>query len=330
MKRICLTLLCQLAVCFTALSARALSDEYITGSNRVERLGWVNVDEDGRIANKVITPEYLNERITVVLRWCYACPGISESIPAFERLSDNFNGRDVEFIHSYYPGQRHAKSLVLKFVEKFAITNAVYSGAAPAEAGFRDMHRSVAVVLPGGKVVWSVSYNTLTNVKELETVLKENLNSWRRTSIETLWEENPAAAYEWSQKALTFEIPEEDREYYSNPDTHEIQSALAYIAVLRRLSQKNLLPAEAAFFKKLIASYQQPSAVKAKIKEFMKLQEEYEALVNQSAGAKQNRAKFNAKKTAIANKLKSLLKHKSFPYELNDSAKELLKSLEAK
>lgn len=330
MKRIYFALLCQLAVCGTAFPVHASSDEYVTGSNRVERLGWVNVDAEGHIANKRLTPEFLNERIVVVLRWCYGCPGISGSVPAFECLRSSFNDRDIEFIHSYYPAQRHSKSSVLSHVQKFAVTNAVYSGAAPAEANFRDMHRSVAVVLPGGKVVWSTTNNTLSDVTKLEEVLKENLSAWRRTSIETLWEENPVAAYEWCKTALSFELSAEDREYYANPGTHEIKSLLAYLAVLRRLSEKKIPPADAAFYKKLIAGYKISAEVKAKVKEYVKLQEEYEALVDLSVDPKQNQAKLNGKKRIIAEKLKKLLKHKSFPYELNDGAKDLLRSLEAR
>lgn len=336
MKSIYLALLCQIAVCCITLSAHALSEEYITGSNRVERLGWVNVDAKGFIANKTLTPEYLNERITVVLRWCYGCPGISQSVPAFENLRGIYDNRDIEFIHSYYPGQRHAKSAVLDYVRKFAITNAVYSGAAPAEANFRDEHRSVAVVLPGGKVVWSSLDNRIDKVQKLEQELKTKLNAWRRTSIETLWKENPIAAYEWCKAALNLELPSEDRDYYSTkPDSIVIDSTLAYISALQRLGKKNLSPEDKAFFKQLVDHCTLKADAKSKIKEYIKLQDEYHALVNPPDDPKHKHKpltpmQLNSKKNAIAGKLQRMLKHKSFPFDLRDGAEEILKTIQAK
>lgn len=181
-----------------SLSLAALADNaapeskfiFDSPTNRVVRSGWVNVDSSHYLQGRKLTPEYLNDRIVVVHRWCLACPKIEGAIKEFSSLKSP--GGDVVFMTSYFPGAPHSRDEVFKCMKVNKVQSSTYIGAAVESEKLTKLHRATYVILPGGEMVWSKDHNVC--IDELKSAIFKNLPEWRVKVIETLADSRPGLA----------------------------------------------------------------------------------------------------------------------------------------
>lgn len=176
-----------------ALSARTEADEYVSASNRVVRSGWMNVDESHYLSGRTWTPEALNARITVVHRWCIACPGVDEAVKEFQRLAKQYADTDFVFLTSYYPDGRHPRKDVEETLKNFKVTTSVYVGAAPMAVKCAREHRAMYVVESGDNELWSKRIDN-TDIKSLAQYLRINKDELIEKSIRLAAAEAPGRA----------------------------------------------------------------------------------------------------------------------------------------
>lgn len=159
-------------------------------TNRVVRSGWVNVDSSHYLQGRKLTPEYLNDRIVVVHRWCMVCPKIEGAIKDFSCLKSP--GGDVVFMTSYFPGAPHSRDEVFKCMKSNKVQSSSYIGAAVDGEKLTKLHRATYVILPGGEMVWSKDHNLCVN--ELKSAIFKNIPEWRVKVINALVDSRPGLA----------------------------------------------------------------------------------------------------------------------------------------
>lgn len=165
-----------------ALSSQAAMDEYVTASNRVVRSGWINIDESHYLSGPLRTPEALNSRITIVHRWCLACPGVDGAVRDFQNLAKQFSDTDFVFLTSYYPDATHPRHEVDATLKRLNVSTSVYVGAAPIAVRCAVAHRAMYVVESGDTELWSMRLNN-TDIKSLAQYLKKNMDALLEKSI---------------------------------------------------------------------------------------------------------------------------------------------------
>lgn len=141
-------------------------------SNRVERSGWVNLDEAHHLSGHDWSPESITNRTVVVHRWCKHCPGIGAGIRAF----NDFSKKHPELIcmTSYYPGAPDPKDQVMRFIKDNKVKTPVYTGASHINAHYGKDHRALYIVTPSGEVPWEVSENGKDQVSTLTHEFKKH------------------------------------------------------------------------------------------------------------------------------------------------------------
>lgn len=199
-----------------ALSARTESEDYISASNRVVRSGWMNLDESHYLSGRTWTPEALNARITVVHRWCIACPKIDEAVKEFQNLAKQFADTDLVFLTSYYPDGLHPRKEVEETLKRLKVTTSVYVGAAPMAVKCAREHRAMYVVESGDNELWSKRIDN-TDIKLLAQYLKSNKDELVEKSIRLAAAEAPGRAL-LQMKRLAKANPKKAKELKSVTD----------------------------------------------------------------------------------------------------------------
>lgn len=168
-------------------------ETYVSSSNRVVRAGWENVDAEHHLSGAKLRPEALNARVVVVHRWCIACPGIDESVRAFQSLAKQYSDTDIVFLTSYYPANIHSRAEVDSAMRRYHVTTPVYVGAAPINVPCAHQHRAMYVVKGGGCELWSKMHDN-TDIASLAQYLKANKNDLLEASLRLAAEHAPGRA----------------------------------------------------------------------------------------------------------------------------------------
>lgn len=163
-------------------------------SNRVERSGWINVDESHRLSGSRLTPERLNSRVVVVHRWCKVCPKkIETGVKEFQNLSKRYAQLPFVFLTSYSPDAPHSRRSVEEALDRFGVTTPVYVGAAAAGVSVARKHRALYVVAGGLDERWSVR-NDNTDIAALAKFLNAHRDDLLETSLRLAADNEPGRA----------------------------------------------------------------------------------------------------------------------------------------
>lgn len=158
----------------TMLTAIAAAIALVCAPEAFSDVSWRNINDSCWRSGPKLTPEKLRGKVVLVDKWGVRCPPCRRSLPHVEALWKKFHSKPFIIVGAHCQGDQRDR--INELVKENNLTYSIYQDAGIADEPRFPGIPAFYIIAPNGKVVYQECGFSDARAKELEDVIKAELD----------------------------------------------------------------------------------------------------------------------------------------------------------